>query len=507
VENAAKRVLDAEDSRAEQREDNDQERSAPVYAGGEAPQQNVAELLKRLEQEVDSWGKESAWEQPSSFDFRPQRPGEPVSPPKPVNPFAEPEEPAEAPVAPQKPKPSRKPTVTRGRVIKTAVLLAVALVLGWTPLQRLLEETSAEASVNARVVTLRAPIDGKLKLLHETMQVGAEVKSGETIAEIGNSRADRGRVDDLRRQTADLQIGINSVKQQIQQLESFAKELRTQKDAFQTGRAEELQASAQQTLADIASAKAEEVQTRAALARVQQLKDKGFQSDAALDAATRDQDVASAKILSLQHELTRTRIELDAARKGLFVGDSYNDIPVTAQRLDDVTQQILNLRSDLSAKVERLAMLRDELQLEKQQYDALASASLTVPVAGRVWEILTSNGEVVSRGQPLFRVLDCGGAVVTAAVSEATYNALKLGQPATFHLRDDSTELPGRVVALNGMASVPSNLAIGQGIFSREPYHVTVAVPSLESKPDCDFGRTGKVTFDTAAPADTASAQ
>ena len=37
---------------------------------------------------------------------------------------------------------------------------------------------------------------------------------------------------------------------------------------------------------------------------------------------------------------------------------------------------------------------------------------------GRVWEVLTANGEEVRVGQELLRVLDCGGAVVTATVSE-----------------------------------------------------------------------------------------
>src|SRR4051794_37997896 len=48
------------------------------------------------------------------------------------------------------------------RCVKTIVSLALIAVIGWGPLQRLLLTTSAEATVNARVITLRAPIEGRI---------------------------------------------------------------------------------------------------------------------------------------------------------------------------------------------------------------------------------------------------------------------------------------------------------------------------------------------------------
>ena len=73
------------------------------------------------------------------------------------------------------------------------------MALGWIPLQRLLATTSAEATVNARLINLRAPIDGKVTLAAPTLAVGTEVDPGETLMYLANQRADRGRLDDLRR--------------------------------------------------------------------------------------------------------------------------------------------------------------------------------------------------------------------------------------------------------------------------------------------------------------------
>ncbi|QKP76976.1 HlyD family efflux transporter periplasmic adaptor subunit [Methyloligella sp. GL2] len=390
--------------------------------------------------------------------------------------------------------------ITKWRVIKSAVALAALIALGWEPLERLVQVTSAEATVNARLITLRSPIDGKLVLSHGPMQVGSEVTADELLAKVENPRADRSRLNDLRRNLADLKFDVASLATRIEQLESHRDELKVQRDAFQDGRVKQLEAEAEEYSSDIISAEAAHKEASIALQRAKKLRERGYQTEAVLDEAVRDEQMASSKVNSLKHKLTGTKVELEAAKKGLFVGDSYNDIPRTAQRVDEITAELVGLKADLSAKRGRMQMLRSELALEQKHYDDMASADIAVPVGGRVWEVLTANHEVVSHGQPLFKVLDCAGALVTASVSEATYNELKLGQDTSFYLRGGSAALPGRVVALNGLADVSSNLALGQGIFKSEPYHVAVAVPGLADQPDCYFGRTGKVTFDTASP-------
>jgi hypothetical protein len=61
------------------------------------------------------------------------------------------------------------------RSIKTLLALAVAIALGWTPLQRLLQTTSAEAAVNARLVTLRAPIDAEISLPRNWLRLALQL--------------------------------------------------------------------------------------------------------------------------------------------------------------------------------------------------------------------------------------------------------------------------------------------------------------------------------------------
>jgi hypothetical protein len=125
-----------------------------------------------------------------------------------------------------------------------------------------------------------------------------------------------------------------------------------------------------------------------------------------------------------------------------------------------------------------------------------------------VWEVLTAPGEQVHRGQDLLRVLDCGGALVTAVVSESVYNGLRVGSPARFRPRDGQMDLPGKVIRLTGASASPANLAIQPSVLLRESYHVTVAVPALAEGAGCTVGRTGRVIFEDgpAEPAAPAAA-
>ena len=393
------------------------------------------------------------------------------------------------------------------RLFKTAVALAAVIGLGWTPLQRFLQNTSAEATVNARLVTLRAPIAGTVHLAGPGERVGTEIDAGTPLLTIENPREDRTQLDTLRRDISGLESEREALGRRKAQLQDLQGSLREQRDAFQAGRVAQLEARIASLKAEIAAADAKESETKSALARSQSLKAQGWQTEAALETAEREHKVALNTEEALRQQMVATKVELDAARRGLFVGDSYNDIPRTAQRLDEVAQEIIGLDTDIGQKTQRIAQLRSEFSLEQKRFDVRSRAALNAPVPGRIWEVLTANGEEVSHGQDLMRVLDCAGVRVTAAVSESVYNELRIGQPATFHLRGGSEELEGRVTGLHGLAAVPGNWAIEQTALAREPYHVTVEVPNLANGPDCHVGRTGKVTFNTATGPVTAAAR
>ena len=412
------------------------------------------------------------------------------------------EAPVEAPVQPPKPGLIDRLKALKGRQgAKSVIAIAVALALGWIPLQRLLATTSAEATVNARLINLRAPIDGKVTLAAPTLAVGTEVEPSETLLYLANPRADRGRLDDLRRTINGLTSDMHAAEKRVAQLKGIEANLLAQRNAFQEGRILQLEARAAELAVQIASAEAMHADAYEAMERSKKLRQTGSQTIATLLHAERDFKTTQLSIEAARIRLQGNKIELDAAKKGLFVGDSYNDLPRSAQRLDEVRQQIL----DGSARVEenkgRLVYLEQEMAAETELFATHSHADVNATVRGRIWEVLTANGEEVRVGQDLLRILDCAGAVVTATVSEGVYNKLWIGQQARFHLRGERIEYPGTVVGLTGLAAAGSNLAIEQTSLTREPYHVTIAVPGLAARRECNVGRTGQVVFDTSSAA------
>ena len=402
--------------------------------------------------------------------------------------------------------PARKaaPSSLVRRVIKTVAALALVIALGWMPVQRLFLVTSAEATVNARVLTLRSPIDGQIVDWRRNSRVGTSLHSGETILRIENRRADRGRLDELRRNQNALEHQRRTSDERLVQLERERAAQLAQLNAFTRFRISHIEARRDEIVADKQAATARLEASNASLQRISTLYNRGIQTQAAHDEIVREQRVASAALTSLERRLQATEIELTAARQGIFVTDGFNDVPRSAQRASELSQLIADVQATIAEQDRRLASLQSQIQEEADRYGVMSIAVMTSPTDGQIWENLTSPGEDIRRGQDLMRMIDCKATVVTAAVSEANFNKLKIGSKATFRLRGESEDLSGRVVGLHGLASTPANLAINQSTLAREPYHATVEVPALTTADSCQVGRTGVVTFDTGAAAQSA---
>jgi hypothetical protein len=91
-----------------------------------------------------------------------------------------------------------RPALPRTRHLSKTVLgLGMVGVLGFIPVQKLLPTSAVEAVINARVVTLSAPIDGEVRTSPGLPEFGAPFAPGDLLLHIINDRADRSRVDDL----------------------------------------------------------------------------------------------------------------------------------------------------------------------------------------------------------------------------------------------------------------------------------------------------------------------
>jgi hypothetical protein len=63
-----------------------------------------------------------------------------------------------------------------------------------------------------------------------------------------------------------------------------------------------------------------------------------------MEKAQADRDVNSLDAEAASARLEGLRIELDAAMRGTFLGDSYNDVPYSSQRTQELELRAAELR-------------------------------------------------------------------------------------------------------------------------------------------------------------------
>jgi multidrug resistance efflux pump len=409
-------------------------------------------------------------------------------------PEAKPEpQPSPAPAAAAKKSLPQLRTVDR-RILKTLAGVILVVVAGWMPLQALMQTTSTEAVINARLITLRAPIEGQVSWLGQ-IPVGTELKPGAELISIVNPRADRGRLDSVAQLVGELEGEIKALSARRDGLQGLHDEHTSNAEAFRAGRIAQLESRMAETRSEISAATARHEEAQQALERAQALADAGTGTVVSLERARRDATVAAQSLEALGHRRNTLDVELSALRRGVYVGDSYNDRPQSLQRADEIALRLKDIAADITQREARLTSLRTELAAENMRYVQRSAAGLVAPVSGSIWEVMTAPGESVVRGQDLVRLLDCSGLVVTATVGEAAYNQLRVGQKARFRFRGESTDYKGHIVSLTGVATAPANLAIQPASLAKEPYRVTVTLPAMSTAGRCSVGRTGRVTF------------
>jgi len=275
-----------------------------------------------------------------------------------------------------------------------------------------------------------------------------------------------------------------------------------QAQAFQKGRIRELEERVEDLKAQLSATEASESEAASTLARTRTLAASGYQTSVAVERAERDAKVASHTQKALIHRLFASEVELEAARRGEYVGDSYNDRPSSLQHADEISVRLAEAEAELGSRDERLAKLRAALEAETARYSEMSNAVLMSPIDGQVWEVLVASGEEVRKGQDLMRLLDCSRAIVTVTARESVFNQLHIGDQAQFRFAGQSARYDGRIVRMSGIASPPDNLAIQPSGTTQGGYRIAVSVPALASA-QCGIGRTGTVVFNSSTGSGT----
>jgi biotin carboxyl carrier protein len=233
------------------------------------------------------------------------------------------------------------------------------------------------------------------------LEIGTIFGAGAEILDITNPRVDSAQLDSLRRTKDELATLIEALESKKEVLEVWQKDLSLQKERFRVGRIKQLATRVSETETQILAAKAEHDVAVQALARANKPSDGEYISQSRIDKAVRDDHVTQDAVNGLMERRQGMLVELEAARSGTFIGDSYNDTPQSAQRSLDIALELADVEARLAGARKQLANGDADFSEETKRHEELTKAALRSSVKGRIWEVMTSPGEHVIAGQEL----------------------------------------------------------------------------------------------------------
>lgn len=358
---------------------------------------------------------------------------------------------------------------------------------------------SADAFVNARVTTIRAPIAGTFQLVSRPL--GARISRGDTLGSLSDPLVDNVRLSDLLQQRAETLAEIDRLKTTGNAIDSAIEALRAQAASHRKERTEQLRALVESAEASRSAAEARLRYATLSLERSRRLSKQGIRTGESLEEAQSLAEVAALNLRSAEEASRVAQINLGAAERGILLGDGYNDTPSSGQRISELQARKAEIDANGQAQSAIFNALEGRIRTERLRVNLLTSSALEANVSGLVWDYLAVSGEAVQRGQALLRLVDCDSVIVTLSVTERVYNGIAPGSSASFRMNGSGRLLQGTVtrVAGSGAAAVYDTLAIAPSERHLGRFDVTLEVPALREDKQlrCLVGRTGRVFLES----------
>jgi len=385
------------------------------------------------------------------------------------------------------------------RILKIVAGLLVALGALFVIVGEQLAGASADAVVNARLSMVRAPIAGVLRL--DRRDLGTLVEQGETLGTLADPLVDDIRLNDLLLERAVAEAEARRLENEIDSLEMALRELGDRSEKYSVERVRQLEARLEERRARARAIEARLEEARSSLTRSSELQTRGMETAAAFDRARAASRVAERELEAARSEISVAEIDLAAARSGIFLGEGYNDAPYSEQRISELGVESRRLASHFAQERDRSAALEERIAAERRRVNRLSSSEIKANVRGRLWTVLSADGERLQRGQDVLRLVDCDSTMVTLSVAESVYNRLKVGDSASFRMDGDSRVFQGTVLRLagSGAATIYQNLAVAPSEKHLERYDVALKLPGLSEDTElgCAVGRTGRAFFES----------
>lgn len=198
----------------------------------------------------------------------------------------------------------------------------------------------------------------------------------------------------------------------------------------------------------------------------------------------------------------RLAVELEAARRGIFLRDGANDAPYSQQQRDRLLLRRQELETELLNERSKAEQLAAAIQEETERLSRTGHFDLTMPGGYVVWATAASPGSTVVEGQFITDLADCRHRFVAVELPERAFEKIKAGDRAAVRLVGSDAWTYGTVRHERGSAARADDrlLAARLPVPSSGSITIEVELPADVWAEDrngnfCDIGRLAEVRF------------
>lgn len=361
--------------------------------------------------------------------------------------------------------------------------------------------TVENGMINARMVRLRAPINGKIKAFYG--QSGAPVRTGQLIARVAPAPQEEQSLLQLQGDVNTSTTQLLASRQSLAFLRQQLSNLENQDQALQQANVAiaDKEVSHQRAAVDAAVAKA--TAARLDFERYSKLLAEGAVSRQKVDQLQALWKSAEAEVEQAKATLYSAKTSLNAFEDGIALrpGATLADQRLSLmQTIQSQTAVVTTLETALLSKKQRLTQAQ-------AIYSKRKDVEVPAPFTGVIYRTEREQGEQVNRPDTLLTLLDCNDLWVETLVSADQASRIDSDKPVRVKLAGETRTFVGKVELIEAISSLEALKQQVQAVFpSMSPHltgqplaRVTVRIPPASQQSQahqfCGLGQSASVTF------------
>jgi len=345
---------------------------------------------------------------------------------------------------------------SKGQIVRLTVALAIVVIAIWQLAPLTVSDIRPNGVVNAKLVTIQAPISGQL--VRAIPDVGEPVSGGSIVTRITDDTEPQALLAQLDGEYQLLRSRKTALVEKLSTLNGLRRELGERVREMVTGSMESLHYKMLEAAARQKGWMSVVKERDLSLARQKTLLADSHVAKARVEEAESLLEQAQQEVERARADEERYRKESGALEKGVFVGDGQNDVPYSQQRLDEVVLAIADLNVQLTETNGRMASLEKQLRDESARAGRRESMLVRSPIDGLIWRRMATELATVTKNNDLAKILDCSDIRIEVPVDESLSDRMEIGAVVSVRLQGSPETFEGIISGVIGTRAVSPEL-------------------------------------------------